>query len=141
MSDWAAKLLQKPSTGTGAGPANSGLASNGKFPLVLQPNQTVKLPAPKTATQETPQKNGRALPEPFNGADVLAWMGTRFAADLEDAQADKTGEYAVVYRSLESSSSWKTTGPGYGRKCTKEDDRYDLLQELNRTLQPKPRRC
>ncbi|KAF8003976.1 hypothetical protein HF325_001424 [Metschnikowia pulcherrima] len=155
MSDWAAKLLQKPSLGQNAtnaqkanilkiAPAQTGPhmgnVNTNSTKQPQQPQQQAKVRPAKPFRQESPLRSAAALPEPFNGAEILAFLTKRFNADLEDAQRDKSGEEAMIYRSLEASSSWKTKGPSSGRKYNKDEDRFDLLQEINRGFQSKAKR-
>ncbi|GEQ69308.1 hypothetical protein JCM33374_g2979 [Metschnikowia sp. JCM 33374] len=157
MSDWAAKLSQKPASGQGQSSqkphvqTSSGnstsvntAAPSGQQKPQIHPSSHVN-PQSKTRTskpqrQESPPRSGSVSPEPFNGAEILAWLSKRYGADLDEVHADKSGDNALIYRSLEASSSWKTKGPSSGRKHTKEDDRFDLVSEINRTFQPKIRR-
>ncbi|KAM9913155.1 hypothetical protein OXX69_001886 [Metschnikowia pulcherrima] len=155
MSDWAAKLSQKPSLGQNAtnaqkaniskiAPAQTGPhmgnVNTNSTKQPQQPQQQAKVRPAKPFRQESPSRSAAASPEPFNGAEILAFLTKRFNADLEDAQRDKSGEEAVIYRSLEASSSWKTKGPSSGRKYNKDEDRFDLLQEINRGFQSKAKR-
>ncbi|SGZ55826.1 CIC11C00000001924 [Sungouiella intermedia] len=70
------------------------------------------------------------LPEPYNASEVLRALSARYDNIVAGAKADKTGEKARVYRSLESSSAWSTKG-GANKK---RDDEYNLLFEVNRSI-------
>lgn len=100
-------------------------------------------------------------PNTFNGKEILHYLSTSYNTHLQHAKDDKEGENTKVYRSLESSSQWKTkpsstkiaassantAGPNSKSKYNsknvirnqrdstgKTNGNIDLLFELNRSI-------
>lgn len=135
MSDWAAKLLEKPARATTAAakPASPGAVP----PPAPVPQQKPFKPYQKKGSPKT-YANGRrsALPEPSNTSELLKFLAARYEADVA-ATRSSDGDSAVVYRSLDSLSAWTTKAVAGGKKAARSDDGYNLLVEINRSMQAK----
>ena len=87
----------------------------------------------------------------FNAKEILSYLSSSFNSYLQDAKNDKLGDTIKVYRSLESSSQWKTskvsnenggnTNGNKNRYTPKEvirsgnkSDTLDLMFEINRSI-------
>ena len=122
------------------------------------------LPSTSAATKSKkphPVNADSLQPNTFNGKEILHYLSTSYNTHLQHAKDDKEGENTKVYRSLESSSQWKTkptstkiaassantAGPNSKSKYNsknvirnqrdstgKTNGNIDLLFELNRSI-------
>lgn len=122
------------------------------------------LPSTSAATKSKkphPVNADSLQPNTFNGKEILHYLSTSYNTHLQHAKEDKEGENIKVYRSLESSSQWKTkpsstkiaassantAGPNSKSKYNsknvirnqrdstgKTNGNIDLLFELNRSI-------
>lgn len=149
---WAEKLIDA------SGSKASNVSNVANKPVIALPSTS----AATKSKKPHPVHDDPLQPNTFNGKEILHYLNTSYNTHLQNAKADKEGENTKVYRSLESSSQWKTkpssstkiaassastSGPNsksrYNSKNVirnqrdstgKTNGNIDLLFELNRSI-------
>lgn len=88
------------------------------------PRPEGKSKSPKSTSPAAADTDG------FNAAETLTYLSGQYSAAVAAAKKDKLGEKVRIYRSLDALSGWNTKS----RKGPAEEDRYNLLQEVNRSM-------